>query len=716
MPSGLKKLHHGESANPMMLRLRFLKKKEVTMKRIYCILFLAAASGFFSDSEGQITYEKHVVAKPFTRSAGLGLADVDSDGDKDILAGSGVTGFFWFENLGGDPLQWNPRPVDVSIKGCLSVRQADIDQDGVPDLVASSWDDNSVFWYRNTGNQVWEKKTIDSNCGQVHEVFVLDINGDGLLDVLAAAVMNNEIMWYRNPGPGSQTWIKQVITNTFGGSRTVSAGDLDRDGKPEIVGGAFDGDRITIWKNGGGNPIAWQATNLTTNFNGAHRIQIIDLNQDGRLDIIGWAYVGGLLQWWENNGNDFANWTKRDIDIQLGTSCVGEAKDMDLDGDLDVVSTGFTSNQVIWYENSDGKATAWKKKAVDTGLVEPWMAFADDIDGDIDIDIVAGGDEGAEIRWYENHPGGRFDTYIPAAGANLKTSIYLCESYEDRSPSKLLISLHGSSEEKYASTLRDYLIPAADEVQIVIASPNLGLAAAPDYNWSNPAEISEVIAHLIKRFHISSDAVYLMGTGCQGKPALQMALSGAVKVKGAIAFNPLINTFRAADWSGSAASLAIAADKSRAGYETVEKFSEKLWMDGKRTKLIPYEGNGTEFLIDELSSFTIQCLNYIDSSHLLTNISSIDRDRTSLSARISGGSGQASLLLSGRPGEPVNITIFDLTGRCIGDPCRFTLSGGTDLAPFGQLSGLSEGIYVIRVRGLEGRSTSVKIYRADNRL
>ncbi len=699
-----------------MVRLRFLKKKEITMKRIYGILFLATVSGVFSQTTGQITYEKHVVAKPFTRSAGLGLADVDSDGDKDILAGSGVTGFFWFENQGGNPVQWNPRPVDVSIKGCLSVQQADIDQDGVPDLVASSWDDNSVFLYRNAGHQVWEKKTIDSNCGQVHEIFVLDINGDGLQDVLAAAVMNNEITWYRNPGPGSQTWGKQVITNTFGGSRTVAAGDLDGDGKPEIVGGAFDGDRITIWKNGGGNPITWQGTNLTTNFNGAHRVQIIDLNQDGRLDIIGWAYVGGLLRWWENNGSDFSIWAERNIDSQLGTSCVGEAKDIDLDGDLDVVSTGFTSNQVIWYENSDGKATSWKKKTVDTGLVEPWMAFADDIDGDIDIDIVAGGDQGAEIRWYENHPGGRFDTYIPASGANLKTSIYLPESYADDSPSKLLISLHGSSEEKYASTLRDYLIPAADEAQIVIASPNLGLAAAPDYYWSNPAEITEVIAHLIKRFHISSDAVYLMGTGCQGKPALQMALSGTVKVKGAIAFNPLINTFPASDWSGSAAPLAIAADKSRAGYETLEQFSEKLWMDGKRTKLIPYEGNGTEFLIDELSSLTIQCVNYIDSAHLLTYTRSGEPGSKGLSARISAGHGQASVILSGRAGEPVEMRIFDLSGRCVSDPCLLILSGGADQAPLSHLSGLSEGIYLIRVQGMKGRNTSLKIYRSDNRL
>ena len=67
----------------------------------------------------------------------------------------------------------------------------------------------------------------------------------------------------------------------------------------------------------------------------------------------------------------------------------------------------MSSAGVAWYENTDGKATTWKKHSIDTGMDQPWMAFASDLDGDLDIDVIAGGDSGNEIRWYENHPSGR---------------------------------------------------------------------------------------------------------------------------------------------------------------------------------------------------------------------------------------------------------------------------------------------------------------------
>lgn len=683
------------------------------MKMAYQLLLLIGLSGITFSAVGQISFQSHTVLKPFSRSAGLGLSDLDSDGDVDILAGSGTAGLYWFENQGGKPVQWVTHVVDQTIRGCLSVRAADIDRDGHNDMVTCGYDDNSVFWYRNLGNGSFEEKLIDNSCGEVHEVYVWDIDGDGLLDVMAAAVTRNEIVWYRNPGAGSQTWTKQVLSNTFGGSRSVSACDLDGDGKPEIVGAAFDGDKITVWKNGGGIPIAWQAVDLVTGYNGAHRVHISDLNQDGKPDIIGWAYMAGTLDWWENTGPDFTAWTHHVVDNQLVRSCVGESKDIDLDGDLDIVSTGYDSNQVVWYENTDGKATNWKKHTIDATLVEPWMAFADDLDGDLDIDVVAGGDEGGEIRWYENQTDGRFDTFIPTSVGNVKTGIFVPENYDEHNQYKLVISLHGSGEEKYASSLRDLLIPVTEQTGAIIVSPNLPGAEAPDYSWTHPSLVGEILSHALQRFSIDPAAVYLMGAGCQGKPAMELVLSGEINIKGAIAVNPLIPV--TSEVWGTAAAAAIVEDQSATGYPVVEQLADNLWKEGRRVRLFRYDGNGVDYMIDELPDLVIRSMNYVDSAHLLTQREEPTTGGSSLSASWIGDTDHPALLLKGLPGEKVEIRMYNPAGNQLAPPVGGTLTDGTGQISIPYLSALKQGLYFIRILGSNSRSCSLKIFRSANR-
>jgi len=678
------------------------------MKKNVLLPFLVFSIFITSPLFSQITFEKHSVIRPFTRSAGLGLSDVDDDGDQDILAGSGTSGLFWIENLGGHPVEWNTRAVDNGIRGCLSVMSADFDLDGKKDLVASSWDDNSVFWYRNLGGGSWEKRTIDNSCGWVHEIFIRDIDGDGNPDVLAAAVTRGEVICYRNPGATGQSWSKQVLISDFAGSRTVAAGDLDGDGDQDVAAGAFDAGIISVWKNQEGTPLSWQRTNLVTGFTGAHRVQIIDLNQDGRMDVIGWGYTAGVLAWWENTGSDINAWVRHNVDNQLRTSCVGEARDMDSDGDLDIVTTGYSSNLVLWYENTDGKGTAWSRKSVDTGLVEPWMAFTGDLDGDYDLDIIAGGDAGAEICWYEAKSAGRFDARIPAGSMGALSGIYVPSVYDENVPGKLVIALHGSAESKYALTLRDYLIPGAEEAGAVIISADLPLAQEPGMLWQDPSLVSGLISYACKRFHTDPSCVYLLGAAGQGTAVLRESLSGVLQAKGAIAINPQLGSNLPRDWTGGNSRLVMASDRQWTGYRETESFSDELWRSGKVIKLIPFEGDGSSYLTDQLSDLLLQGIRYIDSAQFLDSAESgpgvmndwnisLRSDRNSLMVEISGVYNQEA-----------EIRIYDMNGREACEPIRAFLPGGKDLITL-DLPGLSgRGIFLLRVVLSKGSSRTIK--------
>ena len=81
----------------------------------------------------------------------------------------------------------------------------------------------------------------------------------------------------------------------------------------------------------------------------------------------------------------------------------GVPHDLDRDGDLDVVATGFgQQGQIAWYENSGDPKGPWKKHP----LKEHWALGATvivaDMDGDEWPDVVAVNERGLELRWWHN--------------------------------------------------------------------------------------------------------------------------------------------------------------------------------------------------------------------------------------------------------------------------------------------------------------------------
>jgi len=77
-------------------------------------------------------------------------ADVDGDGDLDILSASlGDDKIAWYENLGGSPPVFLPRTISTEADGADSVVAADVDGDGDLDVLSSSGVDGKIAWYKN---------------------------------------------------------------------------------------------------------------------------------------------------------------------------------------------------------------------------------------------------------------------------------------------------------------------------------------------------------------------------------------------------------------------------------------------------------------------------------------------------------------------------------------------------------------------------------------
>ena len=68
-----------------------------------------------------------------------------------------------------------------------SVFAADVDGDGDMDVLSASFVDDKIAWYENDGSESFTAHTITTDADGARSVFAADVDGDGDIDVLSAS-------------------------------------------------------------------------------------------------------------------------------------------------------------------------------------------------------------------------------------------------------------------------------------------------------------------------------------------------------------------------------------------------------------------------------------------------------------------------------------------------------------------------------------------------
>ena len=133
----------------------------------------------------------------------VAAADITGDGAMDIISVSpGDNEVAWFENMDGLGNFGPKKTITNTLTKAWAVYIADLDNDGDMDVLATSVETygGEVVWFENLDGQgnFSEKKVISTEVMSPRSVTAADIDGDGDMDVISASQNDNKIAWYKN--------------------------------------------------------------------------------------------------------------------------------------------------------------------------------------------------------------------------------------------------------------------------------------------------------------------------------------------------------------------------------------------------------------------------------------------------------------------------------------------------------------------------------------
>ena len=374
----------------------------------------SASNATISDATGTLTitdddtigFTAADIATSADGAADVHIADMDGDGDLDIVsAGADDDTVAWYENDGAADPTFTAADIFTSADGATGLEIADMDGDGDLDILSASGADDKIIWYENNGatNPTWSAATIATSADNVQDVTAADMDGDGDLDIVSASQNDDTIAWYENDGAADPSWSAENIATSADSAQDVHVADLDGDGDLDIVSASFADDTIAWYENNGAANPTWTASNIATSADGAYDVHIADMDGDGDLDIISASSGDDTIAWYENDGAADPTFTAANIATSADFAHDVYVADVDGDGDLDIVSASFNDDTIAWYENDGAANPTWTASNIATNADGAYDVHVGDLDGDGDLDIVSASFNDDTIAWYENN-------------------------------------------------------------------------------------------------------------------------------------------------------------------------------------------------------------------------------------------------------------------------------------------------------------------------
>jgi hypothetical protein len=191
-----------------------------------------------------------------TRPSDVKIRDIDGDGRQDVLVANYYSNTLSvFKNISSPGTILLAPRVDYLVNGYpTGIASQDLDGDRMPEMIISLNGPQEASVFKNTsipGSIAFALKTGYGVGSWPTNVSPGDIDGDGKIDLSVSNINSASLSVLRNTTSGSAiTFAPKIDLTTGSGPNDVTAGDLDGDGKPELIApNRYSGLTVSVFKN-----------------------------------------------------------------------------------------------------------------------------------------------------------------------------------------------------------------------------------------------------------------------------------------------------------------------------------------------------------------------------------------------------------------------------------------------------------------------------------
>lgn len=231
---------------------------------------------------GDGTFQTHLDATVGANPQSLNIGDFNGDGNLDVVTANfgGNTVSVLFGNGAGGlsgraDYSVGANPLDVTV--------GDFNGDGIPDLAVANNGDSTISILLGNSNGTFQAQTTYATGSTPNGITTADFNGDGKLD-LATTDAGHLFSVLLGNGDGTfQTHVDYAAGNYP--AYTITAYDMNSDGKLDILFGNFNDDNIAVYLGVGDGTFKTPATTYPSLMQPVS-LSVGDFNNDGRLDVV----------------------------------------------------------------------------------------------------------------------------------------------------------------------------------------------------------------------------------------------------------------------------------------------------------------------------------------------------------------------------------------------------------------------------------------------
>jgi len=303
---------------------------------------------------GRGQFSDPVAYQPGITPVDLAVADFDGDGDQDVVVGNtSEYRVSVFINT-GDGILTQIEPIVPVAYIPYTIEAADLTGDNLPDLVFSNGDECAIAL--NLGNAAFSAVTLLEPSGLDGGFSLVDWDGDTDLDIVSTQAQPPVVTVFTNDGTGG--YVAQSPIPLPRRMPNVNVLDLNKDGQLDLVGHWYGEDSLLVALNSGTNQFL-----TVVSYDGGLRPRAVDfgdLDNDDDIDVVivdsdSPVQIPGLLDELNvllNNGT--GSFATR-IPTRIGKDPVDVAAvDLNNDGYLDIATTNPNSNEIVVLLNMTG--------------------------------------------------------------------------------------------------------------------------------------------------------------------------------------------------------------------------------------------------------------------------------------------------------------------------------------------------------------------------